>query len=175
MKTSNALRLANTATLAAFIAVTLMSCAKEEAVLPMEQGRLSVTEKTSDNDREARMTGSAATLDINAGKLKEPVRSDLKDKVYPDHGQRQQAFEDDGARQERAIQNTVREKEISVHHSQGLDLYIEPKAELIDRKELLGHDKVIDRSGITGKTKINDALDFTPARSEYKETGARLD
>ncbi|MFM2206845.1 MAG: hypothetical protein RL213_820 [Bacteroidota bacterium] len=175
MKTSNNLRLGNAATLAAFIAITLMSCSKEEAVLPMEQGSLSVTEKTSDNDRESRMIGSEPALDINAGKMKEPVRDDLKDRIYLNNGQRQLAFEDDGARQERAIQNTVREKEISVHYSKGLDLYIEPKAELIDRKELLGYDRAFDRSGITEKTHIHDALDFTPARSEFKETGARLD
>ncbi|MFM2134952.1 MAG: hypothetical protein RL021_352 [Bacteroidota bacterium] len=157
--------------------LTFTGCSKEEAVLPMQQADISATREDANEDIQARSVRGALALDEKTMKEKEPVRELTKDKVYLFDNRHQTVFGTTGADQDKNIREIDAERKISIHEGQHMTSYKEGKAVLLDRKEILGQDRTIDSfdDKMKEKISIHNELDFTPARSEFKETGDRED
>lgn len=173
----NKLHLRNAAAAAMIFGLTLTGCSKEEAILPMQEKDLAAAREDVDENLQARSVRGGLGLDEKTIKEKEPVRGMTKDKVYLNDNRHQTVFGTTGADEGKNIRETDIERQISIHEGQQLSISEASKAVLLDRKEIMGQNRMIGRSGtrLTEKMPVHNELDFSPARTEYKETGARED
>lgn len=177
MKNNLHLRLSHAAAAAMIFGLTLTGCSKEEAVLPMQQTDLAAIREDANENIQARTVRSTLAIDEKAIKEKEPVREQLKDKVYLFDDRHQTVFGTTGADEGKSIRETDVERFISIHEGQHMTSYREGEVVLLDRKEIIGQNRSIEKAGdkLAEKMPIHNELDFTPARTDFKETGERED
>ncbi|MFM2206523.1 MAG: hypothetical protein RL213_498 [Bacteroidota bacterium] len=176
MKNSIHLRLLRNAAFTAMIGISLTSCSKEELAEPLQQSERSVTEKTSENDNQARIRQEGIIRDESSIKSKEPVRRNDQD-LFFGTGRLHTAVLDEGSVQLLGTGRSEPVKETGTAVFSGTVNNIVHEGQLLDKKEILGQNRDLDSKGDCNceKTNIHDALDFTPTRNDYKDTGARED